>query len=75
MLPLIKEWKVSDLWLGWNHHPQIIKDVQEMNFPRLTSLYIYDNDIETVEELNRIWIPQLETLHLSMMSSIKVITL
>ena len=50
---------------GENDHKSILKEISNICFPQLKTLYIYGNGIESIEELSQISMPNLELLSLS----------
>ena len=69
----MKLWRVQVLTLcnifdsvDRNSRPKIVEDVCHIHFPILTSLSIWANNIESVEKLPRVDMPQLRYLHLGM---------
>ena len=50
----IESWEVEQLWLGWNEHASILKQLLHIRFPVLQFLGLENNRIESIEGLNRI---------------------
>ena len=50
------------LYLALNKCPTIVKEVMEVIFPHLFLLKLSGNEIESIEGLNRIYMPALEQL-------------
>ena len=62
----IKVWKISELSLGKisyeigkDYSPQILKEISSIEFPNLSKLIIYENILESIESLHRIFLPAL----------------
>ena len=47
-----------------NIHSTIIKDIAEIEFPKLVCLNLANNHIKSIEELHRMAVPTLENLDL-----------
>ena len=45
-----------------NLNPQIIKEISQINFPHLFEIFIYRNELESVEGLSRVEFPSLKLL-------------
>lgn len=45
-----------------NYEPSLLKHINTIKFPYLRKLHIWANNIESLEELSRTWIPNLEIL-------------
>ena len=56
--------KYSFDWLDGNHHPEILKSISLINFPSLKTLYLYENEIESIEGIHRIGMPLIQILDL-----------
>ena len=63
--PLIKEWKTDQLSADRNRNGGILKEIHDIHFPCLKSLYLGKNDIQSIECMSRIDMPSLSTLSLS----------
>ena len=57
--PHIAEWHSDDFHLGLNKEPRILRAISHIDFNRLTRLIIYDNEIDSVECLRNIRMPEL----------------
>ena len=78
----LRSWAVRGLWLGKtalyldrNEEPIIIHKILHINFGSLQSLVLYQNYIETVEELSRMHLPSLTGLSLSKKADMKLATI
>ena len=60
--PFIIEWKAVRLIIYCNLHKSILKEIAEIHFSKLTFLNGSDNNIESVEAINRIYMPQFLSL-------------
>ena len=40
----------------------ILQTIKEVRFPNLKTLFVGDNNVESVEGLNRVYLPQLKFL-------------
>lgn len=72
LITLISKWSVNQLMLsnfqenlGGNGNPDIPKSIMEVEFPSLLILAFASNTIPSIECLNRIRMPNLTTLYLS----------
>ena len=52
----IKQWEAIVLYLGtfflnsaWNYESKIISQISKISFPSLTKIYLFDNNIESIE--------------------------
>ena len=66
----IKEWKVRRLYLsnirieiGYNHNQHILKQIASIQFPYLTEIYFYENELESIEVFHTIDLPSLMSLN------------
>ena len=70
--PLIKKWKISSLIVGTycqnterNHAPYIIKEIEDINFTNVKRVFLFHNNIASIEGICRIYIPTLKYLSFS----------
>ena len=45
-----------------NHHPRSILDIAHITFPKLQEIYLYNNNIESIEVLCSVRMPSLTML-------------
>ena len=76
---MISEWQVENLSIGnrltntgFIQDPRIIKEIQDIHFSHLTSLFLVKDRIESIEGMNRIWMPMLKNLDLSNNINVKI---
>ena len=68
----IKEWNVKELVLGDNEHPNIIKEIEHIRFPSLQFISLFGNEISSIENLCRMYLPCLkEWISISTISDMK----
>ena len=67
VLALIREWKVERMGLskfttilGSSSSPKILKGIKEVLFPHLQFINLPFNDVESIEEVDRIYLPALK---------------
>ena len=56
---------------GWNHS-LILQEISEIMFPRLSTLQLAQNKIESIERLQKIRMPQIRMLFLGTSTNIKM---
>ena len=68
----IQEWNVKELVLGDNEHPNIIKEIEHIRFPSLQFISLFGNEISSIENLCRMYLPCLkEWISISTISDMK----
>ena len=79
VFPLIKEWNIKFLQVGKlftssenKNCNRIIEAISDIKFNGLKSLYLYSNEITSIEQLSRIDLPNLQSLLLSIIPLIKI---
>jgi hypothetical protein len=60
----IVETDVKELWLSYNMQPTILKEISNVRFPSLIKLYIWENNINSLEALQLLDAPNLQELNL-----------
>ncbi len=60
----IVETEVKELWLSYNMQPSILRDISNVKFPCLIKLYIWENNITSLEALQLLDAPFLQELNL-----------
>lgn len=60
----IIETEVKELWLSYNMQPTILKEISNVKFPFLIKLYVWENNICSLEPLQLLDAPNLQELNL-----------
>ena len=45
-----------------NSYPKAILDIRHIMFPNLKGIYLYNNNIESIEVLSSMWMPSMARL-------------
>ena len=62
-MPVVRKWKVNKgVVLDDNKDPYLLKSIENINFPSLVELTLRGNNIESLENLTRIFLPSLQRL-------------
>ena len=57
-----------------SHYPNTILAISHIAFPSLQKIYLYNNNIESIEMLSRMWMPAMNRLIFGIYSFIQPIT-
>ena len=61
----ISEWKIEELWASSNQISTTLQEISTIKFPKLKKLSFSFNKINSIEGINKIYMPVLEQIYLS----------